>query len=110
FDDSNWSEGAGAYLSANGVGDFVTYSVPIPQPGSYNIKLRIQTGPKKGIFQLAIGGIDQGSTQDEYSPNVAYEYRDLGTATFTTAGKKQFTSKVTGRNPSSNGYTISYDY
>jgi len=108
--DPQASGGAYALLNATVPGDFVTYSVPIVTAGTYNVKVGIQTRNDKGIFQLAIAGVNQGTPQDEYSLTVGYEVRDLGTVTFTSAGDEAFQFVVTGRNPSSGGYALAFDY
>jgi hypothetical protein len=108
--DPNASAGAYAILKGTVPGDFVINSVPIVAGGIYDVKVGIQTGKDKGIFQISIDGINQGTPQDEYSATIGYEVRDLGTMTFTTVGTKTFTFAVTGRNPSSRGYSLAFDY
>ena len=108
--DANASGGAYGLLGATTPGDFVTYRVPIVAAGTYDLKVGIQTRNNKGIFQLAIAGVNQGTPQDEYSSTVGYEARDLGTVTFTSVGNKAFKFTVTGHNPSSHGYTLAFDY
>ena len=90
FSDANMSGGAGRFFNATAVGDFVTYTVPIAQPGSYRLKVAVKTRNNKGIFQLSIDGVNQGMPQDLYSPIIGYSVRDLGIVTFTTAGDKIF--------------------
>jgi sugar lactone lactonase YvrE len=108
--DPNASAGAYTVLKATVPGDFVTYGVPIAAAGTYNVTVGIQTQNNRGIFQLAIAGVNQGTPQDEYSPTIGYEVRDLGTVTVTSAGNEAFQFLVTGRNPSSRGYTLAFDY
>jgi hypothetical protein len=107
--DPGASGGAFAFLKATAPGDFVTYSVPVAA-GTYDVKVGIQTRNDRGIFQLAIGGVNQGTPQDEYSPTIGFEVRDLGTVTFTSAGNQAFQFLVTGRNPGSSGYRLAFDY
>jgi len=108
--DPNASGGAYGLLKATVVGDFVTYKVPIVAAGTYEVKVGIQTRNDKGIFQLAIAGINQGTPQDEYSTTTGYEARDLGAVTFTSTGNTTFQFVVTGRNASSLGYSLAFDY
>ncbi len=108
--DPGASGGAYAVLKATVPGDFVTYSVPIVAAGTYDVKVGIQTRNNRGIFQLAIAGVNQGTPQDEYSSTIGYEVRDLGTVTFTSGGNQAFRFLVTGRNPSSSGYALAFDY
>ena len=69
----------------------------------------VQTKPNKGKFRLAINGIAQGVVQDEYAASVGYGVRDLGTV-FLNAGNQAFKFTVTGKNASSTGYTLAFDY
>jgi hypothetical protein len=108
--DPGASGGAYAVLKATVPGDFVTYSVPVVAAGTYKVTVGIQTQNNRGIFQLAIAGVNQGSPQDEYSPTIGYEVRDLGTVTVTSAGNLAFQFVVTGRNSSSRGYSLAFDY
>ena len=108
--DPGASGGAYALLKATGPGDFVTYRVPVVAAGTYEVKVGIQTRSNRGIFQLSIGGVNQGPPQDEYSPTIGYEVRNLGTVTFTNDGNQTFQFVVTGRNPSSSGYALAFDY
>src|SRR4029453_9987504 len=78
--------------------------------GTYRVRVGIQTKPDKGIFRLAINGLNIGQPQDEYSPSVTYAVRDLGTVSFPTAGNYAVKFTVTGKNASSSGYTLAFDY
>ena len=69
----------------------------------------IQTRNGRGIFQLAIAGVNQGIPQYEYSPTIGYEVRDLETVTFTGAGNETFQFAVIGHNPSSADYALAFD-
>ena len=109
FQDAHLSGGKGTLLSNTSPGSFVTYSVPVPSAGKYEVKVKIRTGAKRGIFQLSIGGTDQGSPQDEYSANVNYPERDLGSISFAAAGTQQFKFTVTGKNANSGGSAIDFD-
>ena len=104
------SGGAGTYFNANAVGNFISYTVAVAQPGTYRVRVGTQTKPNKGIFQLSINGVKQGFTVDEYSPTVAYGVQDLGTITFLNAGNQTFTFTVNGHNVASTGYTLAFDY
>jgi len=108
--DPGASGGAYAVLKATVPGDFVTYTVPVAAAGTYDVKVGIQTRNNRGIFQLAIAGVNQGTPQDEYARTIGYEVRDLGTVTLTSGGDVAFQFVVTGRNPSSRGYALAFDY
>ena len=77
-DDPMTSAGAAGLLkSTEKVGDYVNYTVPVSESGTYDVKVGIRTNNNQGTFQLAIDGANQGSVQDEYSPRIGYEVRDL---------------------------------
>ena len=109
-DDPLTSGGAAGLLKATKVGDYVAYRVPVSRSGTYDVKVGIRTSANQGTVQLAIDGANHGSPQDEYSPSVGYEVRDLGPVTFSEAGTKTFRFAVTGQNPNSSGYEFVCDY
>jgi hypothetical protein len=84
--------------------------VPVAKTGTYHVRVGIQTKPNKGIFQLAVNGMNIGQPQDEYASTVTYDVRDLGTVSFSAAGNYGFKFTVTGKNPSSTGFTLGFDY
>jgi len=104
------SGGAGTYFNANAIGNYITYTVPVAKPGTYQVRVGIQTRSNKGKFQLAINGLNVGQRQDEYNPSVTYVARDVGVVALTTAGNYAFKFTVTGKNASSSGYTLAFDY
>jgi hypothetical protein len=108
--DVNLSGGAGTALVATGSGQYVTYTVPAIDAGAYVVKVGVKTGPKRGIFQMSIGGVNQGKAQDEYSASIGYGVRDLGTVSFSSDGNKAFKFLVTGKNAKSGGYSLGLDY
>ena len=111
FTDDALASGNGAgLLETPKIGDYVSYTVSVPASGTYDVKVGIRTGATQAIFQLSIDGINQGSRQDEYSPEATYEVRDLGPVTFSTAGEKNFQFLVVDRNPASSGYELVFDY
>jgi sugar lactone lactonase YvrE len=104
------SGGAGTYFNANAVGNYITYTLPVANPGTYLVRVGIQTRSNKGIFQLAINGLNVGQPQDEYNVALGYVARDVGTVSFPVAGNYAFKFTVTGKNASSTGYTLAFDY
>ncbi len=108
--DTKLSEGAGTQLNATGTGQSVSYAVPVPDAGTYKIKVGVKTGPKRGTFRLSIGGVNQGKAQDEYTSTIGYSVRDLGTITFFSGGNKAFKFLVSGKNANSGGYNAAFDY
>jgi beta-glucanase (GH16 family) len=111
--DASASNGAIENLMADAAGDYLEYSVPVPQTGTYTVEIRSKHGntstSKRGIFQLAIDGVNQGSAQDLFT-SPGYKTMNVGTKTFSTSGNKLFRFTVTGKAASSPGYHINFDY
>lgn len=110
FDDTMMSGGKGDKLDANAAGDFVAYNVNVPAAGTYKVLVGVKKHATRGIFQLAIDGVNQGSPQDGYNATVEYIEADLGNKTFSSSGTKEFRFTVTGKNANSLGYTLAFDY
>ena len=108
--DPNLSGGAGTIFKATRVGDYLTYTLPVMTAGTYDINVGTTTDTNRGIFQLSIDGANQGYTQNEFASTTVYNTRDLGTVNFATAGDKTLTFSVTGKDPSSTGYQLLFDY
>ena len=110
--DKNLSGGAAALLKATRLGDYVTYGVPVPEPGIYNVKVKTNTGSGTGIFQLFIDGVRQGYAQKRgtFSSSSGYCVRDLGSVRFENAGQKAFQFLVTGRNSNKVKCSLVFDY
>ncbi len=74
------SIGAGrcTWVSTKAPGQFITYTVPVHQPGNYLVRVGTRTSPNKGKFQLAINEVKVGAVQDEYSPTIDNGFLDLG--------------------------------
>ena len=108
--------GMGTILDATATGDYVTYAVPNITSGTYNVKVGMKKLNTRGIFQLAASRLDQqgfsniGPTVDEYSASTSYSEVDLGSWSPGTTSDKAFRFTVTGKNASSSGYSISFDY
>ncbi len=116
--DAGFSGGAGTILDATAVNNYVSYVVPNVVAGSYDVRVGVKNYNTRGIWQLAIGRADNfagtanniGSPYDSYSSTAAFTEVDLGTWTPGTTSDKWFQFLVTGKNASSTGYTISFDY
>ena len=113
YDTTYASNGAYEGLAADTVGDYLTYQVPVAAPGTYNVKVRFKRAAlsttNRGQFQLSVEGVNQGAVQDEYGSGIFVEV-DLGNVSFNTTGDKAFKFTVTGKNASSVGYNVNFDY
>jgi hypothetical protein len=108
--DTAASNGSLSYGNFNAVGDWIEYTLNVPSPGTYDVKVRVKKHPDRGIAQLYIDNVAQGSPIDEYQSTQGYVEVNLGSVAFTTAGSKPFKFQITGRNASSNAYGLATDY
>ncbi|OCT11706.1 hypothetical protein A8709_27930 [Paenibacillus pectinilyticus] len=108
--------GFGMRMTSTAVGDYVQLNVNVPTAGTYKLYSYNATGPGAGDFQLAIDGVNQGSSVSlfEAAPahpqnGLGYKKTDMGTVTFATAGNHTFKYTVTGKNAASTGYQLYFD-
>jgi hypothetical protein len=109
---TGFPDGAGEIADGTAVGAYLNFTVNVATAGTYDVKAATKAFPSRGIFQLSVNGTNVGPTEDEYSANgngVFQEY-DLGNVTFPASGNYSFKFMVTGRNASSSGYTVCFDY
>jgi N-acetylneuraminic acid mutarotase len=104
------SGGQGRLLKANAMNDSMTFTVPIPEAGTYTIKAGSRTSGRSGKFQLLVDEVKQGGVEDQYSALTGYQVYDLGTVTFTGSGESAFQFLVTDKNSNSVGYHLLFDY
>lgn len=112
FSWSGFSNGTGITVDATQVGNYIAFVLNVPQAGTYDVKFASKLYPTRGIGQLAIAGTNAGAAVDQYSANTGgiWQEFDAGNFNFPAAGSYQFKFNVTGKNPSSSGYTLAFDY
>ena len=114
--DSRFSGGAGTTLDATAVGDYVTLLVPGVTARTYDVRVGVKKFNTRGIMQLAIGPAGSttptnlGAPQDLYNSGEVFTEIDYGNWTPGTSSDKWFWFTVTGKNASSSGYTMAWDY
>jgi hypothetical protein len=107
------SGGTNSLLTANAVGDFITYTVSVPLAGTYNVRVRLPKFSNCGKCFLYVDGSAsaQGAEMDLYNASVfAYEEVNLGDVTFTNAGNHAFRFQVSGKNAASTFWKLTFDY
>jgi hypothetical protein len=109
FADTLASNGQGSILEGHAVGDFVSYTVNVPQAGTWGIRPRHKPSNNRGIWQLSIDGVNQGAPVDGFAGAPSYVELDLGTKAL-TAGNHTFRFAVTGKNGASSDFWIALDY
>ena len=112
----SFSGGEGTILDATAVNDQVTYTLPNIGAGTYDVRIGVKKTTTRGIWQLAAASAitqsfqNVGETQDEYTSSDQYVELDLGNWFPGSNSDKLFKFTVTGKNASSSGYTIAFDY
>ena len=105
--DSGASGGKLTKLTANAVGDFVDFAMPVSAPGTYDVLVRIKRYSDRGRFQLYVDGRPQGLEQDQYASSQGFRTLDLGTVHITSAGTVDLRFHVTGT--SGTKYDLAFD-
>jgi len=112
---TGWSHGAGTHLTARAPGDYVTYAVPVPQPGSHTVSLGVKAAASAGQVTLSVADDAAGPFAvvgtfiDGYAPADDWRTVAVGTVSFAASGMKWFRFTVTGQNDASSGYDLFLD-
>ena len=107
--DDNTSGGTWIALSADGVGDFVEYTLPGVPAGTYTVKMMFKAHPNRGILSLKVDGAALGGTVDQYAATAQYPEASFGPITFATTGNHVIRLTVTGKNAAAGAFTLSAD-
>ncbi|MBW7452607.1 Ig-like domain-containing protein, partial [Paenibacillus sepulcri] len=102
----------GRYLQTSSTpvaGDWVEVTVDVPETGNYDIEFGYKSNNNRGIAQLYVDGVSQGSPVDEYHPAQTFPAADMGSSIL-EAGSHKFRFVVTGKNAGSSGYHLTFDY
>lgn len=107
-----FTDGSGIIVDATQVGNYIAFTLNVPQAGTYDVKYASKTFPSRGMGQLSVGGVNVGPVVDQYNANTngIWKEFDVGNVTLPAAGNYQFMFTVTGKNASSSGYGLSFDY
>ena len=115
--DARFSNDAGTFFDATAVSQFVSYDVPNVGAGTYDVRIGVKDWNNKGIWQLNIARLDGtggssnvGSPYDEYTAGEVFTEIDMGHWTAGSTSDKAFKFTVTGKNSSSAGYGLAFDY
>jgi hypothetical protein len=110
FSWEGFPDGTGTVLDSTKAGDSVTFTVNVAAAGTYDLHVTSKNYNIRGIWQLSVDGVAVGPPEDEYNANPTYVDFDLGPLRINSAGNHVLKFTVTGRNPSSQDYKISFDY
>jgi len=109
FTYASFPDTTGTILDATKIGDNVTFTVNVATAGTYDIKASYKSYNMRGVWQMAVNGVNAGPTVDEYTANDTFAVADLGNISFPTSGSYNLTFTVVGRDASSYGYSICWD-
>jgi hypothetical protein len=105
-------DGSGVIADGRKVGAYLSFTVNIQQPGTYDIKFGSKQYINRAMVQLSVNGTNVGAPVDEYSSNKAglFQELDAGMLTFGASGNYTFKLTATGKNAASSSYTVDTDY
>ncbi len=99
--------GKGVLFPATAAGQSVAFRVNVATTATFAIGLLADTGPNRGILQLAIDGKNFGSPVENFTAKAATLNSSYGSLLL-TAGRHTFTFKVTGKSKASAGYQATF--
>ncbi|MCS5497448.1 polysaccharide lyase beta-sandwich domain-containing protein [Cnuibacter physcomitrellae] len=109
--DGSASGGKKLGVNNNAVGDYVEFSVDVPQAGTYDLGARVYRASNSGIYQLSINGADVGGPQDLFwAGGASQKDVSFGSAAFPAPGSYLVRLTTTGKNSSASGYKVLLDY
>lgn len=89
------------YMDKGMEGSFLECTIPFEEKGTYHIYATVQTGPKFGIVQMAVGSEDVGERKNLYMSNAATTEIEFGYAKVDKAGNQRLrfiTKSISGDN------------
>jgi alpha-tubulin suppressor-like RCC1 family protein len=114
---SGYDRGAGTtYSATSATNEFVTYALPIGEPGRYDVTVGGRSGGDAGKFQLAIADDPAGpwtmlgAEQDAYAAHGAFVSFGPFTTPFLASGEKLLRFTVTGKNTAASAFNLMLDY
>lgn len=107
---SGFPDGVGTVLSSHANGDSVTFTINVPNAGSYDLHVTSKDIANRGIWQLMVDGVAFGSPQDEYNAKSVFTDYDMGTVSFGTSGSHTLKFVVTGKNAKATTHELCFDY
>ena len=113
-----YDRGAGtAYAAASATNEFVTYALPVAEPGRYDVTIGVRQDADAGKFQVAVANdpagpwTPLGGEQDGYAAVSAFaSLGPFATPLFAAPGEKLVRFLVTGKNATSSGHRLYLDF
>ncbi len=107
--DANATNGTWLALLADGVSDYIEYTLSSVPAGTYSLRMTYKAHPNRGILQASLDGANIGSQLDQYSASPGFQTVTFGTVTFGSTGNHTLRLTTTGRNGSAGAFTLSAD-
>ncbi|HEY8924416.1 MAG TPA: choice-of-anchor Q domain-containing protein, partial [Polyangia bacterium] len=115
---SGFDRGAGtSYAAAGATHEFVTYRLPIVEPGYYDVTVGLLRTPTAGKLQVAIADgpsgpwTELGTPQDTFAGSPTFATSGpFRSPLFLTPGERLIRFTVAGKNAASSGYGLTLDY
>ena len=96
------------FLGSKRVGDWITFTLPSVQPGSYELLAEFVMAYTYGIVRVLVDGKQVGAAFDGYCPGVDSEGERVSFGLLQlSAGEHELTVEITGRNPAAENHLIS---
>ena len=105
--DANFPSGNWLQFSATATNQWITYTIPSLDAGTYDVKLLWKANNNRGILTFVLDGTILGNPLDQYSSSVTYPTTDYGVISITNSGSHTIQLTAVGKNPSSSGYALS---
>ncbi|MFC4776773.1 choice-of-anchor Q domain-containing protein [Paenibacillus sp. GCM10023252] len=110
YSDSNASGGSFSGYDANVAGDYIEYTIPVSETGTYALVVGNKNNYNRGTYQVSVDGVNVGSPFDQYGASASYPVTAVGNVTFSTTGNHTVRFTVTGKHASSSDYELGIDY
>jgi polygalacturonase len=105
--DANFPSGSWLELVAMATNQWITYTIPNLDAGTYDVQMLWKGLNTRGILTFTLDGTILGSPLDQYSSGQTYPTTDYGLVTITNSGSHTIQLTVVGKNPSSSNYVLS---
>jgi hypothetical protein len=96
-------------LLADGIGDYIDYTIPALPAGNYQFKMKYKAHPNRGILAMTLNGQAVIQALDQYSAATTYPEPSFGNYAIATSGPQVIRQTVVGRHPSAGAFTLSAD-
>ncbi|MBW4085078.1 hypothetical protein [Paenibacillus sp. S150] len=105
--DSSASGGAFSKFDGTASGQYVEYTMNVPNAGMYAVYATVKKGSDRGKFQLSVDGQNVGEVKDYYASSQFYDTYYIGNKNFGITGERKF--RFTAAGSTGGGYDLGVD-